>query len=422
MPRFNPQIPSFASVEELKNSSIRPFELALRGKVKVGGNEYQVRLMPSGEYQVNRQDSGKIGFFKATQELFSHRLSEGSLGSRSSAIADVLNGKRTPAESAGLGVPAWATPKRNDAEAGPSTSAAPPYATPPRGGLAQKLMGGILGNTKPDTPTDYVHHSLLDLTTKMAKEHKKTPSLHEHEIYAKITGNIPQGLQKLEKPQLHALVSTMAKTCDHYEGRLRIKSQFTDGAMGYIPYSETAKRLPNKAESANIRFERLSEKPSDNLEDAALARITINVKPEYAAQLGKAMAHLVAHTPHIGGKLIAPSGQGARTESGIIYMPPNFEQAKALTSKLQQMLPPDAFVEHKTIGMHPVAQGLSYAESSTQDSSARGSYGKARAAIIEEAIKDKGPGKLEQKLLDAFERHGYSRENPAFLASSKLPE
>ncbi|WP_110187430.1 T3SS effector HopA1 family protein [Pokkaliibacter plantistimulans] len=422
MPRVNSQTPSFASVEELKNASIRPSELALRGKVKVGGNEYQVRLMPSGEYQVNRQDSGKLGFFKATKELFSHRLSEGSLGSRSSAIADVLNSKRSAAESAGFGVPGWATPQRRPAAAEASSSAAPPpYATPPRGGLAQKLMGGMQGNATPETPSRYVHHSLLDLATEMAKEHKKTPWLNDRQIYSKITSNIPQGLQKLDKPQLHALVSTMAKTCDHYEGRLLTKSQFTDGAMSYIPYSDTAKRIPHKAESANIRFERIREKAPTNLEENPLARITINVKPEYAAQLGKAMAHLVAHTPHIGAKLIAPSSQGARTESGIIYMPPNFEQAKALTSKLRQMLPPDAFVEHKTIGMHPVARGLSYAESSVKDSEVGGSYGKARAAIIEEAIKDKGPGKLEQRLLDAFERHGYSRENPAFLATSKLP-
>lgn len=418
MPRIPPQTPSFASVDELKHANIRPFELAVRGKIKVDGNEYQVRLLPSGEYQVNRQDSGKLGFFKATKELFSHRLSEGSLGSRSSAIADVLNGKRTPAEHAGLGIPGWATPQRRPAAAEASTSAPPPYATPPRGGLAQKLASGWHTAKPAEAPASYASSSLQTLTKQMAKEMKKHSVLDHNDIYRRISDNIPKGLQPLDKPQQQAMIRTIANASAHYDGRLQIKSQYTDAGFEYIPYKQTARELPHIAAGSHIRLERTSEKPSTRLDGSALARITINVKPEFAAQLGKAMAHLIAHTPYTGGKLIAPSDQGSRTESAIIYLPPDIENAEAITQKLQTLLPPEAFIEHHTIGMHPMSQGFNYSESSASDDT---SHGMARAKIMHEAIKDKGPGTLEQKLLDACERHGYSRENPAFLATSKLP-
>ncbi|MEI8634063.1 hypothetical protein P4S72_22215 [Vibrio sp. PP-XX7] len=48
-------------------------------------------------------------------------------------------------------------------------------------------------------------------------------------------------------------------------------------------------------------------------------------------------------------------------------MGPNYKQAQALTAKLKERIPPDAFVSHHTIGMHPMETGFNYAELSTQD-------------------------------------------------------
>ncbi len=126
--------PSFSSIDALRHADVNTRELSRHGVLKVAGKEYQIQLKLNGEFIVNRHEGGRTSFFNSASELFSHRLAEGSLSSRSSRIAEVLNEKRTPGERAGYHTPPpFATPARAARNAQPQPTQRPSFATPPRG-------------------------------------------------------------------------------------------------------------------------------------------------------------------------------------------------------------------------------------------------------------------------------------------------
>ncbi|MDW6001974.1 T3SS effector HopA1 family protein [Vibrio mangrovi] len=422
MPQNIRHTPTFSSVEALRQSDVNPLVFALKGKINVGGQTYSVKLQTSGEFQVKRDDEHKPGFFQSASELLSHRLSDGHISSRSSRIAEVLNKKPSPLK-AGYHAPQppqiqpFRTPGRKT-----ETPAAdvPAFATPPRVKKQQASDIASSSNTKHSSSSAQVKSSLLAVTKEAGAAYKKLPSRDSSDIETTLSDNCPKNLKPLNEQQTRHMVHTMDKVCQHYEGRLSIRSQFTDVSPVKIPYSQTARAPHSAGSDSNIRIERLDQKFP---EDKAPSRITINVKPEYAAQLGKVISHVVSRNPHTAGKVIAPTSQGQRTESAIIYMHPDYKKAKEMIGRIKELMPPEAFVNHHTIGMHPVETGFNYAELSDIDNEeARGSYCRSRAIVIDEAIRNKKSGSLEQKMTDTFSAHGYHKENPAFLATSQLPE
>ncbi|MEI8634064.1 hypothetical protein P4S72_22220 [Vibrio sp. PP-XX7] len=111
----------------------------------------------------------------------------------------------------------------------------------------------------------------------------------------------PQGLNELNNHQIRSAVTEMAQLCKIHQGRLAIRSQYMDISPRPVSYRRTAHELFDRAKTDHIRIVRLKDALPLN---CAPARITINVKPEYAAKLGEALAALVAETPKIDAKLI----------------------------------------------------------------------------------------------------------------------
>ncbi len=74
------------------------------------GVNYRVQMSIDGEFKVQREGRSSVSpgrFFKAAGEMFSHRLNDGAMSSRSARIADVLNAK------------AWQAPARAPMNANP---------------------------------------------------------------------------------------------------------------------------------------------------------------------------------------------------------------------------------------------------------------------------------------------------------------
>lgn len=135
----------FSSVDAIKHTSVDLHALARQGKLTVDGTTYRVQVSPSGEFKVHRDNRPTISpgrFFKAAGEMFSHRLSEGTLSSRSERIAEALNNKAWgPRHSAPMQAPAG--PRR---AGGRTDNRIHPEPQPPAAPAQGKVLrDGILG-------------------------------------------------------------------------------------------------------------------------------------------------------------------------------------------------------------------------------------------------------------------------------------
>ncbi len=420
----NTQNYSYSSIGDLKNASINTQNLPQHGRLQVGGKNYNVQIATGGEFVVARQSGEKKNFFNAATELFSHRLLQGSTSSRSKQIANVLNEKRTANERGGPVLPAWVTPGRT--EETPKVSARstlPFYATPPRGIAG---TSGVKRNVLSNNNDDF--KSLLAFTKGIYKEKNLALDFQMagEDIYRLIVKQKPHEVKPLDEPQQEALLDAIIKMQIEHEDKLLICSQASDD-FGPIPlstYIEVNKESNRpQAMKAPIRIESMEPDPSDNSDTA---RLTINVRSEHVESLARAIADTMVEGNAHTAKLMGPKEQGNRTESAILYLPVHYERASEIARSLTEKLPPDAFVNHTPVGMHPVMPGFAYAELSGKQPDANASYGKSRTSIINEAIsktfeKEYKGLSLENRLQAVLKKYGYNPTNPAFLASSSLP-
>ncbi len=141
MIKNDPQL-SFSSVDAIRHSSVDLKALVRNGQLKVDGTSYRVQLSPDGEFKVQREGRSSVSpgrFFKAAGEMFSHRMRDGAVSSRSDRIADALNAKAWPAERQ---APARAQVHGNPARVHPMANHVEP--TQVRQPSGQSLRGNIL--------------------------------------------------------------------------------------------------------------------------------------------------------------------------------------------------------------------------------------------------------------------------------------
>lgn len=86
-----PAVNTFSSIRELANTDNIDVQKLLRGKLKVNGQQYDVKISEEGQFYASRETRLKKSFFSAAKELFTHRLNDGHITSRSKRISDTLN-------------------------------------------------------------------------------------------------------------------------------------------------------------------------------------------------------------------------------------------------------------------------------------------------------------------------------------------
>ncbi|MBI6549676.1 TcdA/TcdB pore-forming domain-containing protein [Xenorhabdus lircayensis] len=151
------------------------------------------------------------------------------------------------------------------------------------------------------------------------------------------------------------------------------------------------------------------------------ARLTINVDKTYFRALAKALTQLF-NDDNRGwleqAKIMGPKNLGQRTDQAVIYLSSaGVEHAHAIGSKLSELLPATAFIEHTPTGMYRVGKGIAYSETVEGESS---SHGQSRARLIAaagtESLLTDTP--IEKTLSRTLQKRGYDIHNPALLAQA----
>ncbi|SDK53845.1 hypothetical protein [Pseudomonas indica] len=174
----------FSSVDAIKHTSVDLHSLARHGKLTVDGTTYRVQVSPSGEFKVHRDNRPTVSpgrFFKAAGEMFSHRLSEGTLSSRSERIAAALNNKAWgPGPSAPM--PAHADPRRAGGRADNRIHPEPqPTAAPAQGKI---LRAGILNQIERLSPTDW--KKPIEAMERLDARSRTLPQAHADQLLGKL--------------------------------------------------------------------------------------------------------------------------------------------------------------------------------------------------------------------------------------------
>ncbi|PAU60869.1 hypothetical protein [Pseudomonas indica] len=174
----------FSSVDAIKHTSVDLHSLARHGKLTVDGTTYRVQVSPSGEFKVHRDNRPTVSpgrFFKAAGEMFSHRLSEGTLSSRSERIAAALNNKAWgPGPSAPM--PAPAGPRRAGGRADNRIHPEPqPTAAPAQGKI---LRAGILSQIERLPPTDW--KKPIEAMERLDARSRTLPQAHADQLLGKL--------------------------------------------------------------------------------------------------------------------------------------------------------------------------------------------------------------------------------------------
>ncbi|MFJ4142015.1 T3SS effector HopA1 family protein [Pseudomonas sp. NPDC089734] len=373
----------FASVEALRHSDVDVHALKAHGRIEVNGKQYEIRAAADGKLAVSKPDKQAMvdKFFSGTSHLLGGQ-------SQRSQIAQVLNEKAAATPSAPrlermLG-------KRFDVqqariEQGQSSSAA--SAVTPDSGVPQgkeafaSLYDWAKKAKKLKEPTKQDIYDIF----KEAKPTVTPMNRAEQDTY----------LMRLRRINAHEGVSVSPQSMDGLNKEYRLLGPFI-------------KENPN----ARKEFYRITPEPVREKSET-MGRLTIGVQPQYASQLIKAMGAMVKNEDSIfSGKVDGPERYGSRTDSAILYVKGDFQQAQELGQKLKSLsgLPPEAFISHTPPGMQALDKGLSYAETVRGQSS---SHGDSRSAIILDALHRKG-GSLESRLKEALVDKGYNPENPAF--------
>ena len=233
-------------------------------------------------------------------------------------------------------------------------------------------------------------------------------------IYRQIIAKTPPGLTPLNRDQQTKLLQDICQLEQRFAGQVKIRSQAHDKTAGRpLSFNDFVATSGNLATRAHIRLV-----PAKGPKHGSVtARVNINIQPEYSAKLTEALARLCAsgNKSIIEAKVIAPEGQGRRIESAAIYLQPGLNNATTIASQLQQLLPAEAFVAHTPVGMHSVADGLSYSENSSKNQLSNGSHSLERAMILKRVLDNPDKIPLDEKLKTAFTKAGYQLDNPALV-------
>lgn len=218
------------------------------------------------------------------------------------------------------------------------------------------------------------------------------------------------GLRPMDEETTQVLFKTLAQW-----GKSRsvgIRHQSHDGKKEPFDIETFVKDRPYLAYKGFYRFE--NSRPHFSL--PSNSRLSINVQPQYALDLLKALIKLMKENRSVlDGKIAAPGEFGQRTDNAILYLRGDYDAGLKIAEMVRQALPEAAFVEHTPGCMHRIAQGVSYAEHVPGHSS---SHGQSRAQLIQEALAIRGDKPLKEKLATVFKKAGYHPQFPAFRLRS----
>ncbi|MCT8352637.1 TcdA/TcdB pore-forming domain-containing protein [Photorhabdus kayaii] len=236
----------------------------------------------------------------------------------------------------------------------------------------------------------------------------------ESNAYWRYSNDRPVGISSLDKSEQLAFVSyiktlaTRITTIDilvQGNEKTALSSQ-TDDALGN---AEAFRMLPKDfAQRYDVRGK-------------LGARLTINVNKAHFNLLARALPQLF-NDDNRGwleqAKIMGPKNLGSRTDQAVIYLSrAGVEHAQTISSKLSELLPATAFVEHTPTGMYRVGKGISYSETAEGGSS---SHGQSRAQLIAAA----GTQSLltdipiEKALTYTLQMRGYDVHIPALLSQA----
>lgn len=217
------------------------------------------------------------------------------------------------------------------------------------------------------------------------------------------------GLPPMDEATSQVLYKTLRGLKENYS--TKILHQSFDDKEKEFDFDTFLKAQPQAAAQSFYRFQPRHQSPLP-----ANSRLTINVKPEYAADLLKALARLTRDNRHIQeGKIAAPGIFGQRTDAAILYLRGDYAANVKIANSIRKALPEEAFVDHTPGCMHRILPGISYAEHVPGDKS---SHGRSRSALVHKALNLKGDKPLAEKLAQTFKEAGYHPHFPAFRLNS----
>ncbi len=215
MIKNDPQL-SFSSVDALKHSSVDFKALGRSGKLNVDGVSYRVQMSVDGEFKVQREGRSSVSpgrFFKAAGEMFSHRLNDGVMSSRSARIADVLNTKawQAPARAPANANPARVHPMANQVE---PAQVRQPSSQALRGNILKQIEhlprsnweGPIKALERLDAkaatlPPAHMQQLLGQLNSIMGIGDSRTRNARLEQFTASLGAKAPQGREQTGRPQ-----------------------------------------------------------------------------------------------------------------------------------------------------------------------------------------------------------------------------
>lgn len=381
----------FSSLESLQHSHLDLNEVQAQGKIAVGGKTYQVQTAADGKMSVELAEKSK-GFFSAVKNRLGSDGASSSKQTMREQIEQTLNGRRTIGNAA----------------AGPSLA----RSGGGRFGTTQLNVGWINAIANKPENNAKALSSMQDLAKRMFEANRAFGghALLE-DIYHAYANDVLQS-RPMSDQQKKDYFSTL-KTLNR-QGEVEIWPQRLDGVHKNFSLSQFIRENPR----AGTEHYRVARPGAQLVDDGRFqARMTFNVKPEYASSLAKVLTQFVKENEQVqAGKLMGPDRIGQRAETGILYLGGDAKSNQGLATRLQAFLPHDSWIDRQPMGMHAFGKGIYYAETAPGDDT---SHGNSRAKIIYHALHGDASIPLNDRLKTAIVNAGYHPENPAFRHDSE---
>ncbi|MDI2146206.1 cytotoxin [Pseudomonas sp. ITA] len=269
--------------------------------------------------------------------------------------------------------------------------------------LADEIKANFRDNGKKWTPQALAKQRLID-------------SAMEKDAYLRYSSDKPAGVEGLSETQQREFVAYI-KTLATRAVEVDIVVQ----GLEKTPFSSHSDSVLGKAEAFRVLPKDFAQRNDARAKFGA--RLTLNVSNGYFNQLTHALTQLFTadnRTWLHQAKIIGPKKLGTLTDQAVIYLSsPGVEHAQEILSKLNQLLPASAFVEHVPVGMYRVGKGVAYSETAEGQSSSHGqSRAKLIAAAVTQSLLTDTP--VDKTLPRVLQTRGYDVQDPALLAQAIL--